>query len=62
METNRFLYFIYGQNLPFEAIISSFSRFHIVLGSAKAASASSRVIDSIVFPVGIDAYFLSGSS
>ena len=62
IETQRFLYFTYGQNLPVEASTSSPLQVQSDLGRAKACKASSSEIVSIVFPAGSDANFLSSSS
>jgi hypothetical protein len=62
IDTNRFLYFKYGQNLPIAATIFSHSYSPTSLGSPKQSNASWRVIVSIVFQLGIFANFLSSSS
>jgi hypothetical protein len=62
IETNRFLYFKYGQNLHIAATTFSHSYSQTSLGSPKQSKASSSVIVSIVFHTGIFANFLSSSS
>jgi hypothetical protein len=62
IDTNKFLYLRYGQNLPIAAVMFSQSYCPTSLGNLKQSKASDKVIVSIVFSDGIFANFLSSSS